>query len=409
MFKSELPNWRYMHPAERLRSSGSNDLFAEKHILLCVTGSIAAVETVRLVREFTRRGADVTATMTESATEIIHPDALWFASGKPVITELDGSVQHVTLADSGMGGADIFVVAPCSANTISKLACGICDDAVSTILVTALGTGKPIVIAPAMHKHMWGNPMIGDNIEAIITAGVEVVIPLFSENKAKMASIDNIVHSTARRLYGSGLSGRKVTVIGGSTYEPIDSVRAVTNYSTGGTAVSLAREAYIRGAEVELIMGRSSVPFPEFIQVHRFDTAADLGAIISAKEFDILLMPAAVSDFTPSKKIDGKLDSSLDTISIELKRNKKLVDQAKAKLKIGFKLEVGIDMGELRQRATSKLKESGMTAIVANRMEDVRDDLSKALLIDRDGKELELEGGRDEIARSIMKYIAERS
>jgi len=398
-----------MHPADRLRSSGSDDLFTGKHILLCVTGSIAAVETVRLAREFTRRGADVTVAMSESATKIIHPDALWFASGKPAITDLDGSVQHVTLADSGEGGADAFVVAPCSANTISKLACGICDDAVSTILVTALGAGKPVVIAPAMHKHMWGNPMIGDNMDAIITAGVEVVIPLFSENKAKMASIDNIVHSTARRLFKSAMSRRKVTVIGGSTTEPIDSVRAITNYSTGGTAVALAREAFIRGAEVELIMGRSSVPIPEFIQVQRFDTAADLDNIVSNREFDVLLMPAAVSDFTPMKKLDGKLDSSQDSVSLELKRSKKIIDHAKAKLKIGFKLEAGIDMDELRRRASSKLKESGMTAIVANRMEDVRDDHSKAVLIDTDRNEIELEGGRDAIARSVIKYVVERS
>lgn len=398
-----------MHPAERLRSTGSDDLFAGKHIVLCVTGSIAATETVKLAREFSRRGGEVTVAMTESATRILHPDALWFASGKPVITELDGSVQHVTLADSDSGGADLFVVAPCSANTISKLACGICDDAVSTILVTALGAGKPIVIAPAMHRHMWGNPMIGDNLETVITAGVEVIIPLFSENKAKMASIDNIVHSAARMLYGSALSGRKVTVMGGSTFEPIDSVRGVTNFSTGGTAVALAKEAYIRGAEVELIMGRTSVPMPDFIQLKRFGTAAELESVVSAKEFDILLMPAAVSDFTPSKKVEGKLDSSSDTFSLELRKNPKMIDRAKARVKIGFKLEAGVGMDELRARAVSRLREAGMTAIVANRIEDVGEEQSKALLIGSDGNEIELEGGRDAIARSIMDYIAERS
>jgi len=394
-----------MHPAEMLRNSGKNGRFAGKHVLLCVTGSIAAVEDVKLIREFLRQGADVTVAMTESASRIVHPEALWFASGRRVITTLDGDVQHVTLCGSTSGSADTVLVAPCSADMISKLATGICDDAVSTMLVTALGAGKPIVIAPSMHGDMWKNRIIQENLERLRALGVSVVEPSFEEGKAKMADIESIVCATGRSMLGGELKGRRVTVIGGATAEPIDAVRFITNSSTGGTAVALSKEAYMRGAEVELLMGNCSVQLPKFIPVKRFRTVKDLSSLISGRRMDIALMPAAVSDYSPEKAYDGKIPSDRDSFSLVLKKNEKLVDSVDASVLVAFKLEAGISIDELKHKAKERMNKSRMTAIVANRLEDVREDRTKAFMIWKSGIEKELSGTREEIAREIIEQL----
>ena len=394
-----------MHPAEHLRLSAGNNLFTGKHLLLCVTGSIAAVETIKLVRDFLRYGAKVTVAMTESARRIVHPEALWFASGRKVITALDGDVQHVTLCGSSEEGVDGVVVAPCTANMISKLACGICDDAVSTILVTALGAGKPIIIAPAMHGAMWKNGIIRDNLDRLVSLGVEVVTPAFDENKVKMADIESIFLATGRKTLGAPLSGRKVTVIGGSSAEPIDSVRVITNMSTGGTAVALVKEAYLRGADVELFMGHCSVQIPKFLQTKRFNAVMDLRKLITGKKFDIVLLPAAISDYTPEKKIDGKISSNNETISLQLKKTEKIIDLLDAEMIIGFKLEVGASEEQLKERARKLLATRKLAAVVANRLEDVTEERSRAFLIDGSGIEIELDGTREVVARKIIEHL----
>lgn len=392
-----------MHPADKLKSASSNGTLAGKRLLLCVTGSIAAVETVKLVRDLLRLGADVTVAMTESATRIIHPEALWFASGRKVITTLDGDVQHVTLCSSD--GVDMILVAPCTANMISKLATGVCDDAVSTILVTAMGADKPIIIAPGMHGAMWSNKIIQENLKRLASLGVEIVPPTMDEGKAKMADLETIILVTGGRMLGAPLKGRKVTIIGGSSVEPIDSVRAITNTSTGGTSIALAKEAYLLGAEVELIMGRCCLSIPCFAKVKRFKTVADLQKLVSGRRFDIVLVPAAISDFTVDKPMKGKIPSDTDSVVLRLKRAKKVVDSINAKILIGFKLEAGTTIEELKSRAKARMKSSDMDAVVANRLEDVSEGSSDAYLIGRDGKSTELRGTREDLARGIIRYV----
>lgn len=394
-----------MHPAERLRLAAGKGQFTGKHLLLCVTGSIAAVEDVRLVREFLRRGCEVTVAMTESATRIIHPEALWFSSGKKVITALDGDVQHVTLCSQGPGSVDAILAAPCTANVISKLATGICDDAVSTMLVTALGSGKPIIIAPSMHASMWTNAVIKENLKKLVSLGVILIRPNLEEGKAKMADIETVVLTAGRILTGSPLKGKKITVIGGSTDEPIDSVRSISNRSTGGTAMSLVKEAYLQGAEVELMLGRCNATPPSFVNVKRFKTVADLKRMTSGKKFGIVLVPAAISDFTVKNPVKGKISSDKDKLTLTLKRTSKIVDSIKASSIIGFKLEAGLTIEELKERAVARMKAGKMSAIVANKVEDITDEISTAYFIDRSGKSVELKGTREEIARGIMANL----
>ncbi|MCK5251897.1 MAG: bifunctional phosphopantothenoylcysteine decarboxylase/phosphopantothenate--cysteine ligase CoaBC, partial [Thermoplasmata archaeon] len=225
-------------------------------IVLGITGSIAAVECVHLARELARHGARVIAAMTDAATRIVHPDALWFATGGPPILSLTGDVEHVRWMGEGDDRADLLLIAPATANTIGKVALAIDDTPVTTFATTALGTGVPVVVAPAMHGTMWQHEGVLRNIERLREMGVDIVQPREEEMKAKLAYVDTIVAHCVRALSGDGpLRGRKVLVVAGSTEEPIDRVRLISNRSSGGLGVALAEEAFTRGADVTLLLG----------------------------------------------------------------------------------------------------------------------------------------------------------
>ncbi|MCK5661305.1 MAG: DNA/pantothenate metabolism flavoprotein, partial [Methanosarcinales archaeon] len=172
---------------------------SDKTIVLGITGSIAAVRCVELARELRRRGASVIAVMSKAATEIIHPNAMEFATGNPVITGITGRVEHVALCAKadypGVVGADLLLIAPATANTIGKMAQGIDDTSVTTFATTAIGAGVPVVVVPAMHGSMYSNPFVKKNIDALkkADAGVIFVGPYMDEGKAKMAEEDDIV------------------------------------------------------------------------------------------------------------------------------------------------------------------------------------------------------------------------
>ena len=162
---------------------------AGKQIVIAVTGSIAAVETVKLIHAFRRKGAMVQPVMSPAAAGILHPDALTYASGRETITRLSGLVEHVGFCGDG-GCADLLLIAPCTANTIGKIACGIDDTTVTTFATTAIGSGKPVVIVPAMHHSMYRHPGVVENIAKIKKWGIVVVDPLIDEEKAKMAGTE---------------------------------------------------------------------------------------------------------------------------------------------------------------------------------------------------------------------------
>ena len=162
-----------MHPADEIRGSKSKRL-SKKRIVLAVTGSIVAVETIKLSRELIRHGAEVFPVMTPSATKIIHPDSLWFATGNKPIIELSGKTEHVSFCGRVKNPADLLLISPCTANTISKIAHGIDDTAVSTFATTAIGSGVPILIVPAMHLSMYDHKIIQENIKKCKKAGFKI-------------------------------------------------------------------------------------------------------------------------------------------------------------------------------------------------------------------------------------------
>ncbi len=230
--------------------------------MLGVTGSIAAIETPRIVRELIRHGAEVRAVLSPEASRIVSEEALAFATGHPTISRLTGDVEHVTLLGPGEGRADLLLIAPATANTIAKIAHGIDDTPVTSCASVALGGGVPILLAPAMHAHMGQNPAVRASLEQLVAWGVGIVQPEAAEGEEKLASPEEVAAAVLHRLASGPWVGRHVIVIGGASRESIDDVRSVTNESSGETAVQLATQAHFRGASVELWAGALQVPVP---------------------------------------------------------------------------------------------------------------------------------------------------
>src|SRR3989441_6987646 len=257
-----------MHPAERLR--GARTLSPQgKTIVLGVTGSMAAGETVKFAHEPTRRGAEVCAVLSRSAAEIIQPTALQYATGPPVVTAITGAMEYLEMCGRD-GKADLLLIAPCTSNTIGKIAHGIDDSTVTTYAANALGSGIPIIVAPAAHESMMDNPAVAANVRRLQELRIQLLEAKREEEKAKMADVETIVAHVIRRLGPKDLVDMRVLVVAGSTVEPIDDVRVVTNRSTGGTGIELAKVAFEHGANVELWLGRHETPVPPWLPFKAF-------------------------------------------------------------------------------------------------------------------------------------------
>ncbi|MDP3104711.1 MAG: bifunctional phosphopantothenoylcysteine decarboxylase/phosphopantothenate--cysteine ligase CoaBC [Candidatus Methanoperedens sp.] len=348
-----------------IRSSSS---LKGKTIVLGITGSIAAVRCVELARELMRHGANVHAVMTKDAQKILHPEAMKYATGNRVITEITGDVEHVGFCGIG-GKASILLIAPCTANTIGKIAQGIDDTTVTTFATTAFGSGIPIMIVPAMHESMYNHPIVIENIGKLDGLGVEFINPLLDEGAAKIASTYEIVLRVEKALSKKTLAGKRILITGGATAEAIDPIRMITNRASGKTGVELALEAFRRGADVTLVH-RGCMGIQGICEFNS-ESAADMTETVIeelGKGYDILISAAAISDFTV-KPFKDKIKSGKE-VSIALKPAPKLIKEARRKypdLKIiGFKAETGVTEDELIKRARVSMEESKLSMVVAN-------------------------------------------
>ncbi|HYM41041.1 MAG TPA: bifunctional phosphopantothenoylcysteine decarboxylase/phosphopantothenate--cysteine ligase CoaBC [Thermoplasmata archaeon] len=394
-----------MHPADRIRGAKSPKLQG-KTIVLGVTGSIAAVETVKLARELIRHGADVHAVLSQAGTAIVHPNALQFATGHEVDTKLDGSMRYLEMCGKE-GKADLLLIAPCTSNTISKIANGIDDTTVTTYAVNALGSAIPLLIAPAAHETMMDNPAVLENVQKLRALGVEFVEPKREENKAKLADTEEIVARVIRKLGPRDLLGKRVLVIAGSTVEPIDDIRVVTNRSSGATGVELARSAFEHGAEVELWMGRHEVAVPSWLPARPFDTTAALAAMVSGAAADICLVPAAISDFSPRKQ-KGKIPSREGSITLALEPTPKVLAALRKATKgplVGFKAESGVSAAELKGKAMALLKEAELDLVVANDVAAVKRDTTAITIFDRKGRSVSFTGSKSLAAEQVWRAV----
>jgi len=366
---------------ELIRGRKSRKL-AGKRIVLAIPGSIAAVECVKLARELIRHGAEVHAVMSESAQRIIHPHAMEFATGNPVVTEITGFVEHVELAES-----DLVLVCPATANTIGKIACGIDDTPVTTVVTTAFARA-PVMIAPAMHSTMYEHPIVVENIEKLKSLGVEFIGPRFEEGKAKVASIDEIVYRVIRKLHPKSLEGKRVLVTAGATREYIDPIRYITNASSGRMGVAIAEEADFRGAEVTLIRTKGSVPSSVEGQLEVETVEEMLEAIereLRAKKYDVVVLAAAVSDFRVRNRADEKIKSS-GSLTLELEPTPKIIDIIKElqpeTFLVGFKAETSEE--NLIEEARKQIERAGSDLVVANTIKAFGSDENEVILVSRE-------------------------
>jgi phosphopantothenoylcysteine decarboxylase/phosphopantothenate--cysteine ligase len=395
-----------MHPVKEIYCTKSQKLKG-KRIVLGITGSIGAVESIKLARELIRNGADVHPVMTQAAQKIIHPYSLEFATGNPPITEIDGKVQHVAYCGEVEDKADMLLIAPSTANTISKIAFGIDDTTVTTFATTAIGSKIPVVIVPAMHGSMYNHPIVLENIEKLRSIGVTVIEPKLEEKKAKMPQIWEITENVMRILGPTDLHGKKVLVIAGSTEEEIDDIRIITNRSSGKTGIELVLSAFERGAEAELWMGRCSVHIPNFVKVKRFKRTDDILDMVDEINHDIVIIPAAISDYSP-KKHEGKIPSGQQELSIPLKPNPKIIEKIKEVsdgIVVGFKAESEIPKDELLTRAKNRMVELDLDLMIANDISETTSKENHVYILGRDGKNEELTGKKQEIAGKILDRI----
>ncbi|MEM4479200.1 MAG: bifunctional phosphopantothenoylcysteine decarboxylase/phosphopantothenate--cysteine ligase CoaBC [Candidatus Methanomethylicaceae archaeon] len=385
-----------------------------KRIALCTCGSVSIIKSIELSRELMRNGAEVFVVMSYSSQELISPKLFEWATGNPVVTEITGKIEHVLLSKN----IDLVIIAPASANTIGKIVAGIGDTPVTLLVLSALGLKIPILIIPTMHDSMYNNPIVLENLKKLNSMGIKVFQPEFIEDKAKFPNIEDIVEEVIAILHKKDLLGKSVLITAGPTRSYIDSIRFITNSSSGKMGYAFAKEAYSRGAQVTLISGPTNIPPPKGIRIINIETTEEmLNAVdkcLSEKKYDIIIMAAAPLDFSIENKYEGKISSN-SSINIKLKPFPKIIDLAKKKSKdsfiIGFKAEYGLTKEELITKAKEKLIEYGIDLIVANDLSTpitgFGSDTNEVYVIDKFGSiiHLPLSSKRDIASKILDIYV----
>lgn len=339
-----------------------------KKVLLGVTGSVAAYKAVDLARRLKDEEADVTPIMTSASLNFITPLSLGLAAGrKPLTGIFDSPLSHV----NSTSGAELFIVAPATANTIGKLACGIADDVLGASYLAFQGV---LLLAPAMNSRMYLHPAVRKNLEYLKSLGAVEIPPACGtlacgeEGVGKMAPVETIVEAARFCMEEKDLSGKKIIVTAGPTREYLDPVRFLSNRSSGKMGYALARAAAMRGARVVLVSGPSALPAPfgidKFLQVETTSEMKD-AVMKNLPGVDILIMAAAPADFMPEKFSKNKIEKTA-SYNLKLKVNYDILSGAakagKKPVLIGFAAETGPETA----RARRKLKEKKLDMIIMN-------------------------------------------
>ena len=405
---------RGTHPSKDIVGSDGSELDGRK-IVLCITGSVAAYRAIDLARLLMRHGADVHAVMTEStAATLLHPEMMKWATGNDVVTKLTGNLEHVMLADYGM--SDLIVVYPCTANTLGKMAAGIDDTPVTSVLSVALGSKIPIIIAPAMHEAMYENRFIQSNVEKL-RRQVAFVEPCMEEGKAKVAEPQQVLQAAIEVLSRGPLAGKRVLVTAGSTVENIDPIRVVTNTSSGKMGIAIAQEAERMGATVTLVYAHGSEPVNG--RALRVNTSEEMRRAVvsqlSSVKYDIAIMAAAVADFMPAKKSEKKIDTRAGKVELTLVATKKIIDEVKKKSKdtflVAFKADYNVQDSVLVERAYKKLQDCDADIVVANDLgrkgSEAGSDRNEVFIVDKKRKIIHLPlESKVAIAMKLLELVA---
>jgi phosphopantothenoylcysteine decarboxylase/phosphopantothenate--cysteine ligase len=401
------------HPSLDIVSSHSVELSGKK-IVLCVAGSVAAYKAIELARLLMRHGADVTCVTSNAVTKLIQPEYFKWATGNEVITKLTGELEHIRLADYNK--SDLLIVYPATANTLGKLANGIDDTPVSTVLTVGFGSKIPILMCLAMHASMYENLAVKKNIE-FLKNKIEFVSPKLIEGKAKSPEPEDVLENVLKKFgFSSILKNKKILITAGPTVEQIDPIRAITNHSSGKTGVSLAAELISAGAKVTLVYGPGTEKPPKGAKIINVSSSKEMHLAVKSelkKKFDIVIMAAAIADYVPTIQSKNKIKSSKSSMTLSLKKAPKIIDQIKKYQKnvllVGFKAETNLTKNQLIKSAERKLKESSADIIIANDIGSTRykKNPQKNQVIIVDSKKNIVSGwiNKEKIAKLIRKQI----
>ena len=370
--------------------------FAGKTVVLCVTGGIAAYKAADLTSKLHQNGATVHVLMTESATQFIAPMTFETLSGnRAVVDTFDRSfpweVEHISLAKA----ADVFVIAPATANVIAKAAHGIADDMVTT---TLLATKAPVVVAPAMNTGMYDNPVTQENLAALRKRGFHIIEPdaghlaCGDSGRGKLPDTPTLLWGIEKALTEQDLAGRHVLVTAGPTQEAMDPVRFLSNHSTGKMGYAIAARAAMRGADATLVSGPTALDTPHGVTRVDIVSARDMYDAVTSRapEQDFIIKAAAVGDYRPAQTADEKLKKGDGEMNIELTRNPDILaalgkDKKPGQLLCGFAMETQ----NLLDNAESKLRRKNCDMLVANSLRDkgagFGTDTNVATLLFKDG------------------------
>ena len=390
-----------------------------KHIILGITGSIAAYKAAMLCRLLVKEGAEVRVVMTPLAKQFITPLTMATLSKHPILVEFFNPENgewnsHVSLGE----WADMLLIAPATANTLAKMVTGIADN---LLLTTYLSARSKVAVAPAMDLDMYAHITTQQNLQTLAERGVAIIEPQAGElasglvGKGRMAEPEDIVEQVkaifAEQVKKKSLEGKRYIVTAGATIEAIDPVRYITNHSTGKMGYAIAEELAARGAEVSLISGRTTLPTPKGVKRIDVLSAEDMynAAVKEWEMADGGVMCAAVADYTPVTVAERKLKKSDDDMRIELKRTKDIAKELGAskgnRVVVGFALETDNE----EANAEGKLQRKNFDFVVLNSLQDAgagfRGDTNKVTLIDRNGSEEHPLMSKRDVAKVIVDKI----
>jgi len=371
-----------------------------KKIVLGVTGGIASYKAAELTREFVRKGADVRVIMTKNAAEFVAPLTFRTLSGYPVYSDMFASTDNYNLAHISLATfADILLIAPATANIIGKIAAGLADDLLSTVV---MATKAPVLICPAMNTGMYENSIVKENIKKLTAGGYIFMEPGYGElacaweGRGRLPDVSEIVEEVESILTEKDLSGEKILVTAGPTREPFDPVRYITNYSSGKMGYAVAIAARRRGANVILVSGPVSLPAPRGMTVVSVSSAVEMRNAVMEhlKASTVIIKAAAVADYRPDVRSESKIKKRPGPLTLPLARNPDII--AEIGKKKGKRILVGfaVETENLTKNAQFKLVDKNMDLIVANDVTQVGAgfgyDTNIIRILDREGGQQEL-------------------
>ena len=396
-------------------------MFENKTIILGVTGGIAAYKVAGLASALGKTKADVHVIMTENACNFIAPLTFETLTGNKCIVDtfdrnFEFNVEHVALAKK----ADLFIVAPATANVIAKIAHGIADDMLTT---TFLASSCTKLVSPAMNTGMYMNPVTQDNLNTLRKYGIKVIEPASGylacgdTGAGKMPEPEQLfAHIEKEIAREKDMTGLRVLVSAGATRESMDPVRFITNHSSGKMGFAIAKEAMLRGADVTIVKAFTTAKVPDFVNIVPVDSAEDMYNAVTerASDQDIIIKAAAVSDYTPSEVSDQKVKKKDGDLAIPMKRTKDILKALGENKKEGqFLCGFSMETENMVENSQAKLKKKNADMIIANNLKDEGSgfgtDTNAVTFITPDAIEPQPLMSKEEVAGAILDKILKKS